>query len=364
MSRLHELARVGQSVWFDYIQRSLISSGELSRLIREGVRGITSNPAIFEKAITQSGDYDVEIAVLAREGKDVLEIYESLVMKDIALACDVFMELYAESRGVDGYVSVEVSPHIAYDADSTVREASRIFELLAKPNVMIKVPATKEGLTAIEELTARGVNVNATLIFSVKRYEEVARAHLRGLQRRLDGGLPLDSTASVASFFVSRIDTAVDAELDRMGMKGLQGKAAIASARLAYARFKELFSGGPWDRLASRGARVQRPLWASTGTKNPGYPDTMYVDNLVGAHTVNTLPPATLGAYIDHGRTAATLETGLSDAEKTMEELEAAGIDLASITARLEEEGVKAFQRSFDTLLEGIGRKRDEVTGG
>jgi transaldolase len=359
MGRLHELAEAGQSIWFDYIQRSLISSGELKRLIDDGVRGVTSNPAIFEQAVTKSTDYDEAVSRLVRDGKGVREIYESIVTGDISLASGLFTGVYAETQGMDGYVSVEVDPRLAYDTGGTVREALRLFSLLARPNVMIKVPATKEGIPAIEELTRRGVNVNATLIFSIRRYEEVAGAYIRGIERRIAEGSGPAGVSSVASFFVSRIDTAVDAVLEEKGLNGLEGRAAVASARLVYSRFKGIFSGRRWESLAAKGARVQRPLWASTGTKNPRYPDTMYVDSLVGAHTVNTLPPKTLGAFLDHGKTTPSIEDDLEDSARVLDEIRACGIDMDAVTARLEEEGVKAFVKSFDTLLDGIAKKSE-----
>lgn len=361
MGKLHDLASCGQSVWFDYIQRSLISGGELGRLIEEGIRGVTSNPTIFEKAIAGSTDYDLALASLAREGKDTPAIYEELVLKDIALAADLFLPVYTETRGLDGYVSVEVPPALAFDAPSTVEEASRIFSKLARPNVMIKVPATEQGVEAVVDLVERGVNVNVTLIFSVERYEQVARAYMTGLTRRLDAGKPVKGVASVASFFVSRIDTAVDRELAARGIDGLSGKAAIACAKAVYARFKELFSGKPWEALAGHGAAVQRPLWASTGTKNPRYPDTMYVDTLIGPHTVNTLPPATLGAFLDHGTVIPSIERGLDEAFAVLDKLSASKIDLCTITDGLEKDGLEAFGRSFDALLKSIESKRCEV---
>lgn len=361
MGKLHDLAVLGQSIWFDFIQRSLIGSGEMQRLITQGVRGVTSNPTIFEKAIAHSTDYDVALKTLARDGKSDDEIYEALVLHDISVTADLFLPVYAETRGLDGYVSIEVNPQLAYDTDRTIGEALRLFSCLGRPNVMIKVPATASGISAIETLIARGVNVNVTLLFSVDQYVRAADAYLRGLEKRLASGGDIAAVASVASFFVSRLDTAVDTELEKAGRTDLQGKAAIANAKVAYHLFKGIFSGERWERLASRGARVQRLLWASTGTKNPKYPDTLYVDRLIGPHTVNTLPPATLGAFIDHGRVEPSLDSGVTEAREHIDRLKALGIDVDAITTRLEEEGVRSFASSFESLMNGIAAKLNEV---
>lgn len=362
MGRLHDLAALGQAIWFDFIQRSLIGSGELQRLIGEGVRGVTSNPTIFEKAIAGSSDYDLALKMLARNGKSTAEIYEELVLHDISLTADLFLPVFVDTRGLDGYVSIEVSPELAYDTDRTVSEAVRLFAALGKPNVMIKVPATDAGVIAVEELISRGVNVNVTLLFSVRQYEKAAEAYLSGLERRLASLGDIGSLASVASFFVSRLDTAVDADLERMGNRELQGRTAIANAKVAYGRFKDIFSGQRWERLAGSGAHVQRLLWASTGTKNPRYPDTLYVDGLIGPHTVNTLPPATLGAFLDHGRVTTRLDSGIDEAAGHLERIRDLGIDLDAVTGKLEEDGVRSFAASFEALLNSITRKRTEVT--
>jgi transaldolase len=362
MGKLHDLAGVGQAVWFDFIQRSLISSGELQNLIDQGVRGVTSNPTIFEKAIAGSHDYDNALMSLSKTGKSEKEIYEELVLRDILLAADLFLSVYVSTRGSDGYVSVEVSPKLAYDTEETVHEAKRLFKALGKANVMIKVPATDAGIPAVETLIAEGINVNVTLLFSVNQYIKVANAYLSGLEKHLAKGGDIRKIASVASFFVSRVDSSVDAELERLGNKDMQGKAAIANAKIAYERFKELFSGQRWERLAGSGARVQRLLWASTGTKNPRYPDTMYVDGLIGPHTVNTLPPVTLGAFIDHGRVVPTLDSGLGHAKEHMSNLMKLGIDLDAITKKLEDDGVGLFAQSFDSLLNSISLKKKEVS--
>lgn len=360
MTPLHQLAQLGQAIWLDFIRRSFVTSGELQALIDQGLRGMTSNPTIFEKAIAGSQDYDADLRWLAAAGKTTPECYEALAIADIQMAADLFRPLFEQTAGADGYVSLEVNPTLAHDTAGTILEARRLFQAVNRPNVMIKIPATPEGLPAIEEVIASGVNVNVTLIFSVEQYAAVVQAYLNGLERLAAAGGDLRRVASVASFFVSRIDTAVDAELQRLGLSELQGQAAIASARLAYARFRLLFSGDRWQALQRQGARLQRPLWASTGTKNPAYPDTLYVDNLIAPDTVNTLPPATLNAFLAHGRLALTLEEGLPAAQELMERLAAGGVDLPAITQRLLNEGVQAFAQSFTSLLESIDHKRQQ----
>ena len=362
MGKLHDLAGLGQAIWFDYIQRSLISSGELARLIEQGVRGVTSNPTIFEKAIAGSRDYDDALRRSAKAGKSTMEIYEELVLRDILLTSDLFLPVYVETRGQDGYVSLEVSPELAYDTEKTVIEGRRLFDALDRPNVMIKVPATDAGIAAVEELISQGVNVNVTLLFSISQYIKAAQAYLAGLEKRLAAGLEISSLASVASFFVSRVDTSVDAELERAGNRELLGKAAIANAKIAYAHFKEIFSGSRWEHLAGSGAHVQRLLWASTGTKNPAYSKTLYVDKLIGPHTVNTLPPATLGMFLEHGQVSPTLDAGLEQAKEQIEKIKQLGINLDDITARLEAEGVKSFAASFHALINSISQKSSEVS--
>ncbi len=364
MNKLAGLSKLGQSVWLDYIRRFTISSGELSELIEAGVRGLTSNPTIFEKAIAGSSDYDGDIASLARRRASVEEIYEELVLKDITDACDLLKPVYDSTNGGDGYVSLEVDPGLALETQGTIDEATRLFAAVGRPNLMIKVPATPEGIPAIEELIAEGINVNATLIFSLKSYEEVAGAYISGLMRYSDAGGDPSNIGSVASFFVSRVDTAVDRELERTGATDLMGTIAVANAKVAYARFKEIFNGGPWERLAQAGARVQRPLWASTGTKNPSYSDVLYVDELIGPDTVNTLPPATLNAFIDHGVVEPTLERGVEDARDKIARLREKGIDLAAVTDRLLDEGVKAFAKSFEAIMVAIEEKRERLSAG
>jgi transaldolase len=362
MGKLHDLAELGQAVWFDYIKRSLITSGELQQLIDEGIRGVTSNPTIFEKAIAGSNDYDEDLKMLVKEGISLHEIYEKLVGCDIAQTADLFKPVYDGTGGLDGYVSLEVNPKLAYDTPDTIKEARRLFRTLDKPNVMIKVPATDQGIPAIEVLIADGINVNVTLLFSVDQYAKAAEAYLNGLEKHLSAGGNIEKLSSVASFFVSRVDTSVDAELDKLGSSDLLGKAAIANAKVAYERFKGIFSGRRWERLAGKGARVQRLLWASTGTKNPRYSDTLYIDGLIGLNTVNTLPPATLDAFLDHGKVSSTLDIGLDEAKDHIKQLAKLGVDLDAITRKLEEDGVASFAKSFESLLNSLAQKKKEVS--
>lgn len=359
MSRLKDLSDLGQSIWYDYIRRFFITSSELKTLIEEGLRGVTSNPSIFEKAINGSSDYDKAIRRLVEKKKSVEEIYEELVLDDISRAADLMRSVYESTQGVDGYVSLEVSPTLAHDTKGTIAEARRLFKVLARPNVMIKVPATPAGIPAIEELVASGININVTLIFNLDHYRPVAEAYLKGLERRLADHGDISKVASVASFFISRVDTAVDQVLTSLENKDLQGKIAIANAKIAYDTFRQIFNGSRWEKLAAFGARVQRPLWASTGTKNPEYPDTLYVDQLIGPDTVNTLPPATFNAFREHGSVAHTLTKEIEEAEAQLAQLEDLGIDLKSITQKLQEEGLQAFAESFKTLMASIRHKQD-----
>ena len=364
-NKLEALARLGQSVWLDYIRRSLLEAGGLSDLIAEGLRGVTSNPTIFEKAIAGSADYDEEIAGLSRMGRAPAEIYEALALGDVGWAADLLLPVYERTDGLDGYVSIEVEPALAHDTAGTIRDALRLFAALARPNVMIKVPATPEGIPAIERLIGEGLNINVTLIFSVSQYEPVAAAYMAGLERRATAGHDIHRIASVASFFVSRVDTSVDAILDKHPGRGeLLGKSAVANARAAYATFRRLLDGRRWRALAERGARPQRVLWASTGTKNPAYSDTLYVDELIGGDTVNTMPPATLDAFRDHGKLASTVGVGLAEAEAHFRAIHDLGIDIEAVTARLQQEGVTAFARSFETLMAAIATKRDRLRAG
>nr|MBI2903892.1 bifunctional transaldolase/phosoglucose isomerase [Chloroflexota bacterium] len=354
----------GQAIWYDNIRRAMLTSGELQRLLDDGVLGVTSNPAIFEKAIVGSIDYDTALETLSAAGHDTDAIYEALVLDDIAAAADLLRPIYDRTNGRDGYISVEVRPTLAHDTEGTVAEARRLFAALARPNVMIKVPATPAGIPAIETLIGEGINVNVTLIFSLESYEWVAQAYLAGLERRARAGEDVTRVDSVASFFVSRVDTAVDRQLEsliragRDDLRPLLGQAAIANSKLAYARFRELFGGERFAALRRAGAKPQRPLWASTGTKNPQYPDVLYVEALIGPDTVNTVPPGTLAAFKDHGRAAATLEAGLEEARHVLAQLTEAGIDLAAVTRDLQDEGVRAFIASYDKLLANIDDKR------
>lgn len=361
MTKIHELAEIGQAIWLDYIRRSFITSGELQALIDKGVRGVTSNPAIFEKAIAHSDDYDSQLQELVVDGVDINEIYEELVVEDIKAATDLFRPVYDETNGEDGFVSLEVSPNLAYDTEGTIEEARRYFSDLDRPNLMIKVPATKEGIPAVEQLIGEGINVNITLMFSMAHYEAVAEAYIRGLEKLAENGGDLSKVASVASFFVSRVDAKLDPKLEKAGADELMGKIAIANSKLVYQRFKEMFSGERWERLAAKGAKVQRPLWASTSTKNPDYPDTLYVDTLIGPDTVNTVPPETLDAFLDHGTVALTVEDNLDETRAQIEKLDTLGINLNDETEALQQEGVDKFIAPFDSLMEAITTKRDNI---
>jgi transaldolase len=363
MSKLIELEKLGQSIWLDYIQRSLITSGELNKLVDKGLRGVTSNPAIFEKAIAGSNDYDEDLKHLIKTDQPIEQIYEALAIKDITLATDTLRSVYDSSSGKDGYVSLEVSPELAYETEKTIAEAKRLFETVNRPNVMIKVPATLAGLPAITELIGCGVNVNVTLIFGLENYKAVAAAYQAGLEKlaqsgpAVKGGHPIDKVASVASFFISRVDTAVDKELEKIGAKELLGKIAIANSKIAYREYKKISGQPRWQQLAEKGARTQRVLWGSTSTKNPNYPDTLYVDALIGPDTVNTVPPATLESFMDHGQVAETLTQGLEQAQDQLAKLAQLGIDLNATTQKLQDDGVVAFAKPFAKLLESIAEK-------
>ncbi len=367
MTRLHDLAALGQSAWLDYIRRALLLSGELADLIAQGLRGLTFSPTILEKAIVGSNDYDQALYRLGKAGRSPPETYEALVLEEIGRTADLFRPLYEAGNGLDGYVSLEVNPDLAHDTAAMVAEARRLYTALGRPNVMLKVPATPEGIAASEALIAAGVPVNATLLFSLEAYRAAAEAYIAGLERRAAAGGDLARVASLASFFVSRVDQALDAALERIGSdeaRSLQGKIAIANARLAYALFQELFSGPRWESLAAQGAQVQRLLWADTGTKNSLYPDTLYVDSLIGPHTVNAMPLTTLQAFLDHGTVAPTLEGGLEEAREQVAQLARLGIDLDEITRDLQQAGVAAFVRSFHLLLEGIALKQERLRAG
>ena len=365
INRLRQLAALGQSIWLDNISRKVLDSGQLQELVDQGITGVTSNPSIFHKAITGSADYDDEIRRLARAGKNADEIYETLVLRDITNAADTLRPVYNETHGRDGFVSIEVSPKLADDTDGTIAEARRLFETLDRPNVMIKVPATEAGLPAVTTLIGEGINVNVTLIFAISMHERVMRAYLDGLRQYAKTGRPLGLVSSVASFFVSRVDTLTDEVLQHRMEQGkevhlgpLLGQAAVANAKLAYARFKATFETDVFEELRVQGARPQRPLWASTSTKNPAYPDTKYVDPLIGMYTVNTVPPNTLEALVDHGVVAQTIEDGLPHAEAVMRELAGIEVDMDWVTACLLDQGVKSFADAFEKLMADIETKR------
>jgi transaldolase/glucose-6-phosphate isomerase len=364
MTKLHQLAELGQAIWLDYIQRSMIEAGELQGWIDQGLRGVTSNPSIFEKAIVNSSDYDRDLDELVAEGRSAPAIYEALVLEDIANAADLLRPVYERTEGLDGYVSLEARPSLAHDAPGTIAEIQHFHQVLHRPNVMFKVPATPEGMAAIEALIAAGINVNVTLIFSLAQYEAVAAAYMSGLEKLAASGGDVSQVASVASFFVSRIDTAVDRLLQERGVPDLQGKAAIASAKAAYDRFQTIVQSERWCRLAAKGARVQRLLWGSTSTKNPSYPDTMYVDGLIGPQTVNTVPPDTLHRFLEHGKVERTLDVGLEEAHQQLERLRDLGIDLDQVTQKLLDDGVAAFAKAFDDLMQSIAGKRARLLAG
>ncbi|MGH2352114.1 MAG: transaldolase [Chloroflexota bacterium] len=357
---LRRLQELGQSIWLDRISRDLIRSGGLQRLVDEGLLGITSNPTIFEKAITGSADYDDQLTGLAKQGQAAPQIFEALAIQDIQEATDVLRPVYERLDGADGYVSLEVSPKLAYDTDATIAEAERLWKAVDRPNVYIKIPATEAGLPAIAASIAKGININVTLLFDVDRYEAVTSAYLEGLERyaQSGGAKPLRRIASVASFFVSRVDTLVDKQLEgRPAHQDLLGTAAVANAKLAYERFERIFNAARFAPLKEQGARVQRVLWASTSTKNPAYQDTKYVNPLIGPHTVNTVPDQTLDAIKDHAQVRLTIKEGLDEARAHLTALARAGIDMKSVASQLEADGVGAFAKSYDDLLASIDKK-------
>ena len=371
-SRLHDLRAAGQSIWLDYIDRTMLGNGELARRIRDdALTGMTSNPTIFEKALAEGHAYDAQLGA-APAGLASWQLFELVETEDVRAACDLFLPVYEATDGADGFVSIEVSPGVAGNAQATVEEARRLWRTVARPNVMVKVPGTPEDAEAVRQLTVEGVNVNITLLFSVDAHRRVIDAYIAALEQRAAAGQPVDRLASVASFFVSRVDTEIDKRLDaraaaaapgaeRDRLLALKGKSAIANAKLAYQLFRERFAGPRWDALRARGAKVQRPLWASTSTKNPQYRDVMYVEQLIGPDTVNTLPPATLEAFRDHGVVARTVDADLQGARRTIADLEAAGISLREVTDQLLADGLKSFTKSFDTLLAGLERKSRQL---
>ncbi|MGM0383790.1 MAG: bifunctional transaldolase/phosoglucose isomerase [Thermodesulfobacteriota bacterium] len=364
MTKLEELAEFGQAIWLDYIRRSFIATGELQALVDKGLRGVTFNPTIFEKVLAGSADYDEDLRSLFEQGKSDPEIYEELAVEDIRATADMLRPMYKSTGGLDGYVSLEVSPQLAYDTDGTIAEAKRLFSMLGRPNVMIKVPATRAGMPAIEALISEGINVNVTLIFSVSHYNPAAEAYITGLERRLAAGGDISFIASVASFFVSQVDTAVDLAVEEIGDVEFQGGIAIANAKAAYARFKEIFSGERWERLVDGGAHVQRLMWGSTSTKDPRYADTLYVNELIGYNTVNTLLPATLKAFLDHGKVADTLDQDLDETQAHLYHLPEIGVNIDVITDQLQTDGVEALAKSFKNLMESIAKKREELMAG
>ena len=374
---LKALNKFGQSIWFDYIRRDLITTGQLARLIQDdGLRGMTSNPTIFEKAFSSSPDYTKPLGELARKGGlDAKGIYETLAIRDIQDAAEALRGVYEQTKRRDGYVSLEVSPYLAHKTQETKDEARRLWKTVARENVMIKVPGTPEGIPAIRELIGSGINVNVTLLFAQSMYEQVAEAYIAGLEDLAGRGGDLSRVASVASFFVSRIDALIDGKIDGMLkdaaagtdqalLKSLHGKVAIANAKLTYQQYKKIFSGPRWEALAAKGATTQRVLWASTGTKNPAYSDVLYVEELIGPDTVNTVPPATFDAFRDHGKPRASLEENIDAARKTMADLDRSGISMKAVTDQLTEDGVKLFAKAFDELLAAVEKQAKLATSG
>lgn len=374
MNTTLQLHQLGQSVWYDNIQRGLLTNGELAEMIARGeIRGVTSNPTIFMNAITKSQDYDESLLPLLSGAHSDEEVFFHLAVEDIQAAADLFRALYEETNGGDGYVSLEVSPALAHDTQATLAQAKDLWQRVDRHNLMIKIPATKAGLPAITTAIAAGINVNVTLIFSRQRYAEVMDAYLQGLEQRVAAGQPVDRIASVASFFVSRVDTKVDALLEKLVQAGgadahkaqsLLGKAAIANARMAYADYQRVFTSPRFQALQAHGARVQRPLWASTSTKNPSYRDVMYVEELIGPDTVNTMPPQTVVAFLDHGQVRPSLEENLAAAEVVLQDLETLGISMRRVTEELEQEGVQSFADAFTVLLKAVATRRQAAMQG
>lgn len=370
---LKQLGELGQAVWLDYIRRDLVAGGGLRRLIEEdGLSGITSNPAIFEKAIAASQLYDEDIRAMASEGKDAKTIYEFITQRDVRNAADEFRPLYDRTNGKDGYVSLEVNPHLAHDTKGTIEEARRLWGALDRPNVFIKVPATLEGLPAVTQLTSEGINVNITLLFGLPRYRQVAQAYISGLEARAAQGKALSRLASVASFFLSRIDTLIDPLLEKIIAQGgdkanlarqVRGQAAIASAKTAYPMYREMFNNERFKKLAGKGANAQRLLWASTGTKNPDYSDVKYIEAIIGPETVNTIPVETLNAFRDHGKPEAGLEQNTAEARQALERLSELGISLDAVTQQLEDNGVDKFNQQFDNLMKIVEQKSRQPAG-
>jgi transaldolase len=369
--RLHDLHTAGQSIWLDYIDRTMLYNGDLERRLSDDVlTGMTSNPTIFEKAMAQGTAYDEQLKSV-EPNMEPWQIFELVETDDVRTACDIFADIYNTSNGMDGFVSIEVSPGVANDTRATITEARRLWQTVNRPNLMVKVPGTEAGAQAVHDLLVEGINVNITLLFAVKAHEHVIDAYLSALEDRVKQGLPVDRLASVASFFVSRVDTEVDKRLDAAAknasgrelerINGLKGKAAIANAKMAYQLFAQKFSGARWEALTAKGAHVQRPLWASTSTKNPAYRDVLYVEELIGPHTVNTMPPKTIEAFRDHGVVARTVDAKVDEAKQQLDALRAVGINMTDVTDQLLREGLVSFEKSFDTLLAGIEKKRVQL---
>jgi transaldolase len=355
--RLQEMQELGQAPWVDELSREDIKNGDLQRMIEDGIVGMTSNPAIFQKAIAGSDLYDNQLQELSQREDDPKEIFWEVARVDIQNACDIFMPVYERTGGEDGFISLEVQPDIAYDQQATIDEATRLHQMIDRPNLFVKIPATLQGLVAIEEMISRGKSINVTLIFSLERYREVARAYIRGIKRLVKGGGDPSGVRSVASFFVSRIDAEADKRLEELGADDLKGKLAIANAKLAYQIYKQVFGGSRWRSLEESGANKQRLLWASTSTKNPDYPDVMYPENLVGPETVDTMPKSTIQAVMDHAEIRPTLEEDVEEAEELLKRLREAGLDYEDVTDVLEQEGIQKFANPFHELLEEIESK-------
>jgi transaldolase len=374
-NRLRELHDAGQSIWLDSIDRTMLENGELGRRIRDdALTGMTSNPTIFQKALASGSAYDEQLSSAADEGRSSWELFELVETTDVRQACDIFAGVFSSTRGADGYVSIEVSPAVSNSVEETVEEARRLWKSVDRPNVMVKVPGTEQGAIAVRRLIAAGINVNITLLFAIEAHERVIEAYMVGLEDRIRANQPIDGLASVASFFVSRVDTEIDKRLDALAAKAapaekerlrmLKGRAAIANAKLAYRLFRQKFSGPRWQVLEAKGARVQRPLWASTSTKNPEYRDVMYVEELIGPDTVDTMPPATIDAFADHGVVERTVDRKLAAAEGLLKEIEAAGISMRDVTDKLLVDGIASFQKSFDELIAGLETKLGSLAPG
>jgi transaldolase len=367
MTRLHQLySEGGQSPWLDNISRDAIQSGRLANMLDDGIRGVTSNPTIFQKAMTGTNVYDADFARLLKTGS-VEQAFWEMAIADVTAALEIFHPLYEQSGASDGFVSLEVSPRLAYDTETTIKDARAFHERIAMPNLLVKIPATEPGVPAIRQMISEGHNINVTLIFSLERYKAVIEAYISGLETLSNSGGDLSRVHSVASFFVSRVDTEVDREIEAKNddtLLPLRGKAAVANAKLAYQVFLERFSGPRWEALQSRGAHPQRPLWASTSTKNPAYSDLLYVDNLIGPDTVNTMPDATIADFLDHGTVSRTVDQGVDQARAELEALAGAGIEMAKVSAKLEDEGVAAFSKSYDELLQALQDKANEIGEG